>query len=203
MKKSQIYVALLSPWIGIVGILIAIYLNSSWWSLTDNAISDLGNIKRPWVNYPYVLNTTLMIAGACTTYFLIFLFMELKSKIAKAGAGIFILGTISLFLIGVFPEEASILEFEPHYYVSWGFFLFSSFGMLIIGIAALLKKETRLFGLVTIVIFVVSWILAVVALKTFKGVAIAEFIGAFALFIWLYLAVLWKNGLPSLISPVL
>jgi len=199
MKKSQIYAALLSPWIGIVGILIAIYLNSSWWALTDNAISDLGNIKRPWVNHPYVLNTTLMIAGACITYFLIFLFMELKSKIAKAGAGIFILGAISLFLIGVFPEEASILGFEPHYYVSWGFFFLGSLGMLIIGISALLERETRHFGVFTVLLYIMGWIIVELQFRIFKGVAIPEFTGVIALSLWMYVALLWKKAIPSML----
>ncbi len=200
MRKVYMYVALLIPIIAMGGILLAISLNSSWWSLTDNAISDLGNIKRPYVNHPYVLNTTLMLAGLLTTYFLAALFRDVKGRIARTGVAVFLAGSISLFLIGVFPEEASIMGFEPHYYVSWGFFLLSSFGMLIIGIAALLKRETRLFGLITAIIFVISWILAIEALRTFKGVAIAEFIGTFALFIWLYLALLWKKGLPSLIG---
>jgi len=199
MKRYE-YVGLIAPWVGIIGIFIAIAFNTSWWSLTNNAISDLGNIKRPWVNHPYILNTTLMLAGAMVTYYLVNLFRDMQELIGKIGCIIFLIGGISLFLIGVFPEEASILGFEPHYYVSWGFFLLSSFGMLIIGIAALLKRETRLFGLITAIIFVISWILAIEALRTFKGVAIAEFIGAFALFIWLYLALLWKKGLPSLIG---
>jgi len=199
MKRYE-YVGLIAPWVGIIGIFIAIAFNTSWWSLTNNAISDLGNIKRPWVNHPYILNTTLMLAGAMVTYYLVNLFRDMQDIIGKIGCIIFLIGGISLFLIGVFPEEASILGFEPHYYVSWGFFLLSSFGMLIIGIAALLKRETRLFGLITAIIFVISWILAIKALRTFKGVAIAEFIGAFALFIWLYLALLWKKGLPSLIG---
>ncbi len=196
--RYPIYAALLAPWVGLIGILIAISLNP-WWSLTDNAISDLGNIKRPWVSYPYVLNTALMLAGALIIYFLQWLILHLRDSLAKFGTFIFLLGSISLFLIGVFPEEAEIFGVEPHYYVSWGFFLLASFGMLIIGIAALRIKESRGFGAFSVLLFLLSWLLASFFLRTFKGVALAEFTGVFSLTLWLYVALLWKRGLRVLL----
>ena len=196
MKRYE-YVGLIAPWVGIIGIFIAIAFNTSWWSLTNNAISDLGNIKRPWVNHPYILNTTLMLAGAMVTYYLVNLFRDMQELIGKIGCIIFLLGGISLFLIGVFPEEASILGFEPHYYVSWGFFLLAGFGILIIGICALLRNAKG-FGIFSLLLFILTWILAYYELHAFKGVAIAEFTGVLSFSLWLYVATLWKEALPRL-----
>ncbi|WP_367883411.1 hypothetical protein [Thermococcus peptonophilus] len=43
----------------------------------------------------------------------------------------------------------------------------------------------------TVVLFVLAWVLAIWAMRTFKGVAIPEFIGALAVTVWHY-AVLSK-----------
>ncbi len=183
MERKYIYSGIVSPIIGFIFIGIAIYLNSSWWRLTDNAISDLGNIYHPWVNYPWVLSTGLIIAGAGMTYFTIGLIKEF-SGIIKAGLYVLLLGMISLFLIGTFPEGT-----PPHWYVSWSFFLLSSFGIFITGIGFL--REHRGMGIFSILLFSIGWLIAIWALNTFKGVAIAEFTGAFTLFIWTYTLIWW------------
>ncbi len=189
MEKKYLYSALISPIIAFVFIGIAIYLNSSWWRLTDNAISDLGNIYHSYVNYPWVLSSGLIITGLGMSYFAVGLIKKF-SGVAKYGFYVFLLGMISLFLIGTFPEGT-----PPHWYVSWSFFLLSSFGILIVGVG-FLKKHKGL-GIYSIVLFVIGWILAVCALHTFKGVAIAEFTGAIILFIWNYTLIyfLWREKL--------
>ncbi|WP_367884320.1 hypothetical protein [Thermococcus sp. JCM 11816] len=47
MKRSQLWAGLIAPLVAYSGILTAIYVNRSWWRLTDNAISDLGKLGLP------------------------------------------------------------------------------------------------------------------------------------------------------------
>jgi hypothetical membrane protein len=179
MEKRYIYSGLISPIIGFAFVAIAIYLNSSWWSITDNAISDLGNINNKFpVNHPWVLSSGLIIAGLGMTYFAHGLQKEF-SGLTRYGVFVFYAGMIFLTLIGVFPEGT-----PPHWYVSWLFFLVSSFGILITGIGLIGKNRTM--GALSLILFFVGWILASWALLTFEGVAIAELIGAGTLFVWTY-----------------
>ncbi len=174
----------MAPWIGYAFILLAIYLNRSWWSITDNAISDLGNIYHPWVNCPWVLSTGLIIAGLGMSYFAYGLSKEF-SGVARWGVFIFFTGMIFLTLIGVFPEGT-----PPHWYVSWAFFLIGSFGVLVTGIGLLLKY-TRVIGAFSIALYILGWAVALWALNTFKGVAIAEFSGSLIMFVWTYVIIFW------------
>ncbi len=181
MEKKYIYSGLISPWIGFGFVALAIYLNSSWFSITNNAISDLGNIYHPWVNYPWVLSLGLILAGLGMTYFAHGLQKEF-SGLTRYGVWVFYAGMVFLTLIGVFPEGTS-----PHWYVSWLFFLVSSFGVLISGIGFL--KINRAIGVASILLFLLGWVLAYWELHTFKGVAIAELTGATVLFIWSYMMI--------------
>ncbi len=181
---------LLSPVVSLIGIPLAIYFNRSWFSLTDNAISDLGNIYHPWVSHPYVLSITLIFSALLGMHYILGLMRGWRNKVSRVGGGVMFFCMLSLLHIGVFPEGT-----WPHYYVSWGFFLLGSFGMFIIGIAALFKREARKFGIITIFIFLIAWLLAIWALHTFKGVAIAELIGAITLSLWIYLTIFWYSPL--------
>lgn len=183
MRKSQRLAGLCAPPVGLGGVFIAMATHRSWWSLTDNAISDLGRVGLP---YNGVMNLSLIAAAILGIYYAIGLFSELGNTVEKVGVGIFILGLVFLALIGIFPEGTS-----PHYYVSWGFFVTGSVGLLITGLGFWLEGERDL-GAFTAGIFVVGWILAVWAFRSFEGVAIAEFIGVFAIVIWHY-AVLWAK----------
>ncbi|AGB04478.1 putative membrane protein [Aciduliprofundum sp. MAR08-339] len=185
MERKYLYSGLISPIIGFLFIGIAIYLNSSWWRITDNAISDLGNIYHSWVNYPWVLSAGLIIGGLGMTYFSYGLQKEFEG-VAKWGIYVYLLGMIFLTLIGVFPEGT-----PPHWYVSWAFFLTASFGILVGGVGFLLRYSRKM-GMFSIALYVISWVLAVWVLRTFKGVAIAEFMGAITLFIWSYTTIFWN-----------
>ncbi len=170
--------------IGYTFIIVAMALNSSWFSITNNAISDLGNIYDPRVNHPWVLSTGLIITGAGMSVFIV-------HAMRRVDKGIYLLlylaGMLSLMLIGVFPEGM-----PQHWYVSWAFFILSSFGILLYGIVNL---PTR-FGKVSILFFSLGWLLGILALRTFPGVAIAEIIGSLSITLWAYLFI-WekKNSL--------
>ena len=188
MKRWQIYSGLLSPLIGLGGVLTAIIINRSWWSITDNAISDMGRVG---LRHNWVMNSALIIAAILGIYYASGLLMELKSSLQKLGAGIFILGLFSLMAIGLFPEGTS-----PHYYVSWAFFVMAGLGMLITGIGFYMKGD-RNFGAFTAALFVIAWFLAATAMKTFRGVAVSEFIGIFGIVIWHYALFMRLKSTPE------
>lgn len=108
----------------------------------------------------------------------------------KFGIWIFILGLVFLAGIGIFPEGTS-----PHYYVSWGFFITASLGIMVAGVGLYLGGEKQL-GIITAIIFVLSWVLGLWAMEVFKGVAVSEFIGIFGILTWHYmvLAKILKKG---------
>ncbi|AHF80471.1 DUF998 domain-containing protein [Thermococcus paralvinellae] len=187
MRKSQQLAGLCAPFIGLGGIFTAIFIHRSWWSLTENAISDLGKVGLP---YNWVMNVPIVVAAVLGIYYALGLFKEAKHPTIKLGIGIFILGLVFLAGIGIFPEGTS-----PHYYVSWGFFITASLGIMVAGIGLYLEGEKQL-GIITVIIFVLSWIFGFWAMRVFNGVAISEFIGIFGIVIWHYmvLAKILKKG---------
>ncbi|WP_456452296.1 DUF998 domain-containing protein [Thermococcus sp.] len=188
VRKSQLWAGILSPPVALGGIAAAIFINRSWWRITNNAISDLGKAGLP---HSWVMNVPLFISSILAIYYTLGLFEEVKNTISKLGIGIFILGLTFLAGIAAFPEGT-----EPHYYVSWGFFTSGSLGFLITGIGLGLEGRQR-FGVFTGVLFAVEVILARWAMERFNGVAIAEFTGVFAMLIWHY-ALLWTKAAAAI-----
>ncbi len=177
MKKSQLYAGFLAPLVAFSGIGASAYINRSWWQITENAISDLGRVGLP---NNWVLNVSLITTAALAIYYATELFTLLRNDVEKAGIAIFVLGLVFLALIGLFPEGTS-----PHYTVSWGFFIFASFGYLIAGVGFWMEGH-RDIGMLTVSLFVVEVAVAKWALDAFPGVAIAECVGALAIVAWHY-----------------
>ena len=65
--------------------------------------------------------------------------------------------------------------------------------MLVKGIDDFRDTSKRNFGIFTISLFLIGWILAIIALRTFKGVAIPELIGAVSFSTWVYGILLWRG----------
>ena len=183
MRKEQLYAGVLAPIVALTGIGTAIELNRSWWHVTENAISDLGRVGLP---HNWVLNSSLVVSSILAIYYSAGLLREARNSVERAGIGIFIVGLVFLALIGIFPEGT-----WPHYYVSWGFFVSASVGFLIAGLGAGLSGD-RSIALFTVVVFTAGWILALWAMRHFRGVAVAEFVGVFGMIIWHY-TVMWKK----------
>jgi len=183
MKKSQLWAGILSPPLALGGIGAAIIINRSWWRLTDNAISDMGRVGLP---HNWVMNVPLFISAVLAIYYAVGLFNELKNTVSKIGIGVFITGLFFLVGIAIFPEGT-----KPHYAVSWGFFICASLGFLITGTGLWLEGQGK-FGAFTVLLFIAEVLLARWAFNAFKGVAVAEFIGIFAIIIWHYV-LLWEK----------
>jgi len=91
-------------------------------------------------------------------------------------------------MIGIFPEGTA-----PHFSVSVLFFEFASFGILIVGLADV-RQWFRTFS---IMLFLSAWILALISIDVFEGVAIPELIVAVAISAWVHSHILTEQMMPS------
>jgi hypothetical membrane protein len=155
---------------------IASYPEFSW---VDNALSDLGVVTGAT---ELLFNSGLLISGALCIAFATGVFAFLKeSVIGKIGAVIFLLGSVALFAIGVFPENIR----PVHYIVSVMFFVLLPISMLVTTGAFWLLRQVRMtvFTLLIAVAAATPWVLYF-AVHYVSGVAIPEAISAFAGSVW-------------------
>lgn len=154
---------------------IASYPEFSW---TNNALSDLGIVEG---FTGAIFNIGLITGGFLALIFASGLFIIQKNILGKIGSLVFILATIFLSMIGIFPENI-----EPiHYYVSVAFFTLAPIALIILSIAFIQadKKKLGLFTLFMALIATVIWIYH----WTFgfgANVAIPETLSALALSAW-------------------
>jgi hypothetical membrane protein len=155
---------------------IASYAEFSW---VENALSDLGVVEGITAT---LFNSGLIIGGVLCLVFATGLFVFLKERvIGKIGAIAFLLGSVALFAIGVFPENVR----PTHYIVSVMFFMLLPIAMLIIVGAFLLMHKMRIaaFTLLVAVAAAAPWVLYF-AVHYVSGVAIPEAVSAFAGSVW-------------------
>ena len=166
--RSYVITAFIGPAIGFLGIIVAIILNWGWWSITDNAISDMGRIG---VKYWYVLDISFILSGIVSLYSTFFVVSHMKGIIEKYGLYFFMASFVLLSLIGVFPEGTSL-----HWKISVLFFLVGTFSMFTVGMGIIINHEV--WGFLIIGISLGGFISAVISSMIFKGLAIPELLGA-------------------------
>ena len=169
---------IITPVVAFACILLAIasYPQFSW---VENALSDLG--VKPGLTAP-LFNYGLIVSGFLALVFATGLFKFLRQRIlGKIGVFIFILGTLALIAIGIFPENIS----PTHYYVSVAFFVFLPVSMLVLVAAFLLVRKVKmaLFTLLVAIVAVAPWILYF-SIRFVPGVAIPEAISALSASTW-------------------
>lgn len=171
------FCGIISPVFTFTCIVLAVtsYPEFSW---TNNALSDLGIIEGFTGT---IFNLGLIIGGFLSLIFALGLFIIQKNILGKMGSLVFILATIFLSMIGIFPENI-----EPiHYYVSVAFFTLSPIALITLSIAFIQagKKRLGLFTLLMALVAAVIWIYH----WTFgfgANVAIPEALSALALSTW-------------------
>jgi hypothetical membrane protein len=123
-------------------------------SWTENALSDLGIQAGVTAT---LFNTGLIASGILALLFAsgLFLFMR-KQTIDRVGVAIFVLDTLALIAIGVFPENVT----PTHYYVSVIFFALFPLAMLFLVVAFALagKKRLSVFTLAVALFAAATWI---------------------------------------------
>jgi hypothetical membrane protein len=166
------FFGILAPVVGFI-VIIAAILSAQWFNWWTNALSDLGETG---------LSALIFNNGLKVTAFLMGIFALGLREIAdgdRVGLTsfiLFILGTLSLLGVGVFP----ITERPYHWYFSVAFFVFMPLSLfsyavyLYKGGLQNLGKMSAAMGLVAALIWIPSW----------DGVAIPETISALAYAIW-------------------
>jgi len=149
---------------------------SPWFNWSENALSDLGVHEAA-----SLFNSTLMMGGFLTLVFATGLLQTLRrTKTGFTGALIFVVGALSLFAIGLFPETAGRI----HLYVSVSFFASAALSMLIIGVALVKVSERNVgffsmfAGLFAAAVWIVFWSLP------HRGVAVPEMLSILAASSW-------------------
>ncbi len=168
----------IAPAIAFTCIILAIlsYPDFNWMS---NALSDLGvqrGLTAPLFNYG------LIVSGLLAVVFAVGMLSYLREKIlGKAGAAVFILATIALVSIGLFPENVGPM----HYYASVAFFLLVPVAMifLVAGFYQLGRRGVAWFTLLTGLVAAVPWVLQF-AVDYVPNVAIPETISAVSASAW-------------------
>jgi hypothetical membrane protein len=155
---------------------IASYSQFSW---VDNALSDLGVVEGVTA---VLFNSGLLIGGALCFVFATGLLVFLKERtVGKIGAFMFILASLALFAIGVFPENVR----PVHYFVSVMFFVLLPISMLVIVGGFWLMRQVRMavFTLLVAVVAAAPWVLYF-SIHYVSGVAVPEAVSAFAGSVW-------------------
>ena len=175
LKASRIS-GVLAPIIAFSCILTAISTAKEF-SWTENALSDLGVQEGVTAT---VFNCGLITAGILGLIFALGLFVFLRrSLLGKTGSFLFILDTLFLACIGVFPENA-----EPahiHFYFSVLFFVFFPISAFV-STATFIQMGRKKLGLFTILIALISAFVWTIPFG--KGVAIPETITALSVSAW-------------------
>lgn len=153
---------------------------SPWFSWTENYLSDLG--ARDISSIPF--NFGLMISSLLAITFSTALLRIYKKGVKLLSVVFYILASISLFMVGLFPETAGRI----HLYVSVAFFIFTAFTLLTFGAlsVAISPRSIKagisfmLLGLISSAIWALPW----------RGLAIPELISSLAISSWtIYMAV--------------
>ncbi|AIF69388.1 hypothetical protein PAP_04885 [Palaeococcus pacificus DY20341] len=171
MRKDSFlfYLGVLIPIISLGGIFLSIYKNP-WFSLTQNALSDMGSIHNP---IGYIFNSILIITGIMGVIFGTGTFKK------HLTTPLFAFGMVCLIFVGIFPEE-----YKPHAFFAVSFYILILLDMFIEGINSLKKGEK--IGLFWVFLSPTTFISIIYLLKIFEGAAIPELVGAFAIYAWIY-----------------
>ena len=172
---------------GIIGLLSLVVAYSSialsisvspWFSWVENALSDLG-ARCP--SGP-IFNLGLMSSSVLALVFAIGLKRLHRGVLGAVSVMLYILSTISLFMVGLFPETAGII----HYYVSVAFFVFVALTLIAFGICSLISHPRSI--TIGIMMLLLAVLATVVWLFPWKGVAIPELISSLTISTWVVIS---------------
>ncbi|CAC12115.1 conserved hypothetical membrane protein [Thermoplasma acidophilum] len=146
-------IAIASAWITI---LISALLNP-WFSVTHNALSDLGggNLLQnghPAPTDPFVYNGGMILTGVFIALFSVDGIINAQDKVENAGFSFFIISGLFLCLIGIYHEGT-----YPHDFVSIWFFILSTISFATLGISRLIRKRYGT-GMIILSMLITSWI---------------------------------------------
>lgn len=166
MTQKRYLIGVLSISSIIITLILSINQNT-WFSWTQNSLSDLGSSQatNPWIfNYGIIITALLGISY----------FSKLrKTKLnfySKTGLAALIIDFITLVLIGVYP-----LGSDLHYPLSITFFALLPIATTLYGVGKLKINKKK--GSIIILVTLLGFLTATALLMTLNGVAAPEIIG--------------------------
>ena len=126
--------------VGWVTIAVAVAVNP-WFSLEENALSDLGAIN---LRTNYIFNWGIAIAAILGIIYSVYLIMVFNEKLANVGSTILLIGVIHLLLIALYPKGM-----QPHMILSYEFFILTGITIALIGVS-LLTSGKRAHGAISV-----------------------------------------------------
>lgn len=170
--------------VAVTGIGLAVSL-APWFSVTNNALSDLGQAGR--ASAP-VFNLGVTVSGLLGIGFAGYLIRRSTTTTMRLGGGLLMTAALSAVVIGQHPPSHPY-----HVPASVGLFSFGTYAMLVYGTGVVLAGYRRR-GLVSVWVGIghasvwFGWLLMGMP----GGLAIPELIGIIAIFGWT-LAILWRD----------
>lgn len=149
-----------------VTVLVASILSNPWFSLEQNAISDLG---RRSARMATVYDAGLVTGGLLFVFFLGQTYREQATNLGRVGLGLFGLTGIALLLIGL---RSNGVDLPDSYALT--FALTGGLGVLFLGVS-MLRRDVA-FARPFVGVAMIGTILAMIAIVTFDGLAVAELI---------------------------
>ncbi|MDV3103657.1 DUF998 domain-containing protein [Thermococcus waiotapuensis] len=167
-EKLSAYISVFLPVIFLAGLTVVLGKNP-WFSFTNNALSDMGSLKNPERWY---FNGFLMAFAVITLIAAVGAFRSGLSYLM-------IFASVSLFLVGVFPEELPY-----HSPAAVLFYLIALADIAITGIK--LGRSGVSPGYLWSVLAIFTFILMLYLIKAhvFRGLAIPEMVGAITILAW-------------------
>jgi len=159
------------------GIVAAIAL-APWFSLTGNALSDLGEIGRSTAP---LFNLSLLAGGALGSAFVVTIWPDTDDPHRRGALVVLFVAMVCMALVGAFP-----LPTAPHGLVAISFFLTMTVGVLVWGLADMDGGRPARGGVlvVGVALHVVSWLWWGLFGWPGEGIAVPELVGSATLATW-------------------
>lgn len=168
LEKTPAYVAISLPIVFIIGLAVVLSRNP-WFSFTNNALSDMGNINNPAHAY---FNSFLM-------FFAVLTFVAALGAFRNGLSYLMPLAAVFLFLVGLFPEN-----YSPHAPAAVLFYVLALSDIIVVGVK-LGRSDVSLgyfwSALSGLTFFLMLYL---VNARVFRGLAIPELIGAVTILAW-------------------
>lgn len=147
-------------------ILIVSLLANPWFSFGHHSISDLG---RRSAQFNTVYDGGLIAVALLLVFFLSQAYEEQKTRLGQVGLAIFGLTGIALLVIGFRSNGVSLSDS-----VALAFALAGGSGVFLLGVA--LMRQGVAYARLSVSLAVTGTVLAVIAIRVFAGLALAELI---------------------------
>jgi len=134
----------------ISSVIVSVNFNP-WFSLFENAFSDLGGSKA---NMPYIFNYGLICFGFLTLLFSAYSIYISSNKVETAAGGFMAIASIYFMLIGFFPYNPS--SFLLHGFVAISSFIIGYISITVWGLGSLLSRSNRRLGLYLLILSTLS-----------------------------------------------